>query len=137
MLEGMVRAIAEGVEQIAGFVAVYSATQVFGGLLGNAIFGAFVQIQTQAHLQNLLAQITLDDGTITTANYAQAVQMANLEARILAYNDLFFWVWVFASLGFVVSFVFWAYRRYHQIDVLEVEMQKLQAYLADTNRGRR
>ncbi|UYZ68626.1 MFS transporter [Moraxella bovis] len=137
MLEGMVRAIAEGVEQIAGFVAVYSATQVFGGLLGNAIFGAFVQIQTQAHLQNLLAQITLDDGTITTANYAQAVQMVNLEARILAYNDLFFWVWVFASLGFVVSFVFWAYRRYHQIDVLEVEMQKLQAYLADPNRGRR
>lgn len=53
-----------------------------------------------------------------------------MEARILAYNDLFFAIWVVVSVMFAVKFVIWLYRRYHKIDVLEVEMQKLQAYLA-------
>ncbi|WFF38654.1 MFS transporter [Moraxella nasibovis] len=132
MLEGMVRAIAEGIDQIAGFIAVFSATQVLGGLLGNAVFGAYVNIKTTEHLSNLAAQIVLDNGTITAQNATQAMQMANMEARILAYNDLFFVIWVVVSVMFAVKFVVWAYRRYHKIDVLEVEMQKLQAYLEST-----
>lgn len=130
MLEGMVRAIAEGIDQIAGFVAVFSATQVLGGLLGNAIFGAYVNIKTQEHLSNLTAQLVLDNGTITAQNMRGAVQMANMEARILAYNDLFTAIWLVVSVLFILKFMVWAYRRYHKIDVLEVEMQKLQAYLA-------
>ncbi|MDO4895516.1 MFS transporter [Moraxella sp.] len=130
MLEGMVRAIASGLDQIAGFVAVFSATQVLGGLLGNAIFGAYVNIKTQEYLSNLTAQIVLDNGTITAQNVRGAVQMANMEARILAYNDLFSAIWLVVSVLFILTFMVWAYRRYHKIDVLEVEMQKLQAYLA-------
>ncbi|MCL1623773.1 MFS transporter [Moraxella sp. Tifton1] len=130
MLEGMVRAIASGLEQIAGFIAIYSATQVLGGLLGNAIFGAYVQIQTQYHLQQLTTNIVIDNGIIHTQNIKQSMQYAIFEAKILAYNDLFFWIWVFASLGFMICFVFWAYRRHQGINVLEVEMQKLKARLA-------
>lgn len=130
MLEGMVRAIAEGIDQIAGFIAVFSATQVLGSLLGNAIFGAYVSIKTSEHLNNITAQIVLDNGTITAQNAKTALSNANIEARILAYNDLFFAIWVAVSLAFLISFVLWLYRRYHKIDVLETEMQKLQAYLA-------
>lgn len=129
MLEGMVRALAEGIENIASFIAVYSATQVLGGLLGNAIFGAFVQIRTQVHLQNINQNIILDNGTVNAQNALAVIQNANMEARILAYNDLFAWIAISASVGFAVMFVFWAYRRYHKIDVLEEEMRKLQAIL--------
>lgn len=70
---------------------------------------------------------------LMTANLSQVrgvVQMANMEARILAYNDLFSAIWLVVSVLFILKFMVWAYRRYHKIDVLEVEMQKLQAYLA-------
>lgn len=130
MLEGMVRAIAEGIDQIAGFIAVFSATQVLGSLLGNAIFGAYVSIKTSEHLNNITAQIVLDNGTITAQNAKTALSNANIEARILAYNDLFFAIWVAVSTAFLISFVLWLYRRYHKIDVLEKQMQQLHAYLA-------
>lgn len=130
LLEGMVRAIAKGLEHIASFLAVFSATQVLGGLLGNAIFGAFFNVQTQYHLQNLLSHIVIGNGTITPQNVSQAVQFANLEARILAYNDLFFFIWIGASIGFILMFVLWAYNRYHKIDVIGDEMAALAKVLA-------
>lgn len=130
MVEGMVRAIASGLEQIAGFVAVFSATQVLGGLLGNAIFGAYINIKTQEHLANLTAHIVLDNGVITAQNVNQAVQTANLEARILAYNDLFTAIWLGASVMFSIMFIIWAYRLYRGINVLEYELQQLKKIVA-------
>lgn len=130
LLEGMVRAIASGLEHIASFLAVFSATQVLGGLLGNAIFGAYVQVQTQNHLHNLLANIVIGNGTITAQNIGQAVQFAQIEARILAYNDLFLAIFVTASVGFACVFVMWAYNRYHKIDVIEQEMAVIAKLLA-------
>lgn len=129
MLEGIVRALSEGIEQLAGFIAVFSATQTLGGLLGNAVFGAYVQIQTQHHLQNINRQLVLDNGVFTPENLAAAAQHAQIEARILAYNDLFQMVWLGAGAGFLVMLAFWLYRRYHRIDIIELEMQKLQAML--------
>lgn len=99
-------------------------------LLGIAIFGAYVNIKTQEHLSNLTAHIVLDNGTITAQNTNSAVRFANLEARILAYNDLFSAIWLVASALFFVAFLVWAYRRYHKIDVIEKEMAVVAQLLA-------
>lgn len=122
LLEGLFRAIGAGFDHLVSFVAVFSATQTLGGLVGTAFFNRYFTVQTTQRLNHITEQIT---SSLSASEQMASLQKAPLEARILAYNDLFELIFVGAVICFGVMFLVWLYRRIYKIDVLADDMAKL------------
>ncbi|VEG13455.1 MFS transporter [Moraxella cuniculi] len=123
MLEGMVRAMAKSTDYIVSFIAVFAVSQTLGALLGSAVFGYFITYKTREHYANISQQLT-----DTPANLLpNLIRQANLEATVLAYNDLFYLIFLCAGTSFVISLFAWLYRRVRGINVLANEMVALEA----------
>lgn len=128
-IEGFIRAIAAGFNHIVSFLALFTSTQVLGGLLGAAGFNAYIVIQSKVHLQNLSQHITAIDPAITPQAVENLIKSANLNATLLAYNDLFELIFITAGIGAVISCVLWIYRKIKGIDILAKEMEALKTLM--------
>ena len=76
MMEGLLRALAQGMQYIISFIAVFSLSQTLGGLAGVAGLAAFQTIRAKVHLMDIGRELTLSDPAV-----AQAIQL-----RAAAYN---------------------------------------------------
>lgn len=150
LLEGLARAMAKSNNHIMSFSAIFGLSQSVGGLLGAALFSAFVTVQTRSHLSDMATHLTLTNPIVTTqlqqtarsyvayANDAAVLQSQSVsqwisnalrEATVLAFNDLFWVICVIASVLFVYAALVWGYRRYKKIDILAEEKRRLAAVL--------
>ncbi|MFA9500202.1 MFS transporter [Mannheimia sp. E30BD] len=128
-IEGFLRAIAAGIQHIISFLAIYSSTQVMGALLGSAMFSSYITIQSKVHLQNISQHITATDPAIMPQAVGNVIKNANIEATLLAYNDLFELIFLACGAFALIAFVVWIYRKIKGIDILAKEMKALQAMM--------
>lgn len=128
-IEGFLRAIGSGIQHLTSFLALYASTQVLGALLGSALFNSYITIQSKVHLQNLSQHITSIDPAITPQAVGNVIKNANIEATLLAYNDLFELIFIACGSFALLAFVVWLYRKIKGIDILAKEMAALQAMM--------
>jgi hypothetical protein len=146
MMEGLLRALAQGMQYIISFIAVFSLSQTLGGLAGVAGLAAFQTIRAKVHLMDIGRELTLSDpavaqaiqlraaaynGTIAdpvlrqASGAGQLVQQAGRDAAILAFNDMFFLIGIIASLAFAAILAKWIYNRRRGINPLAKELEAL------------
>ena len=146
MMEGLLRALAQGMQYIISFIAVFSLSQTLGGLAGAAGLAAFQTIRAKVHLMDIGRELTLSDpavaqaiqlraaaynGTIAdpvlrqASGAGQLVQQAGRDAAILAFNDMFFLIGIIASLAFAAILAKWIYNRRRGINPLAKELEAL------------
>ena len=109
MMEGLLRALSQGMHYIVSFIAVFSLSQTVGGLAGVAGLAAFQTMRTKGHLMEIGSDLsvaappvaqaiqqsaaaysgTLADPVLRQASGAgQLVQQAGRDAAILAFNGV-------------------------------------------------
>ncbi|MDV2467557.1 MFS transporter [Acinetobacter chinensis] len=119
LLTGIVRALQKGPSHMVTFVVLFSATQSFGGLLGNSFFSTYQQIRTQNYRTELVSNLSDTNPVVAqrilsyqqaAARYTldpsleqnQAVRDLNQvilrEAQVRAYNDVIALNGIFAVL---------------------------------------
>ena len=123
LLTGIIRALQYGPSHMVTFVVLFSATQSFGGLLGNSFFSSYQQIRTQQYRTEIISGMLPTDPIVAERlnsyqhnaqkytldpqlEQQQAVQSLNQvitrEAQVRAYND------VIAMNGlFAICLFFW------------------------------
>ena len=123
LLTGVIRALQYGPSHMVTFVVLFSATQSFGGLLGNSFFSSYQQIRTQQYRTEIISGMLPTDPIVAERlnsyqhnaqkytldpqlEQQQAVQSLNQvitrEAQVRAYND------VIAMNGlFAICLFFW------------------------------
>lgn len=128
-IEGFIRAIATGTQHLTSFLAIYASTQVMGALLGTALFNSYITIQSKVHLQNLSQHITAINPAIPQQAVGNLIKNANIEATLLAYNDLFELIFLACGGFALIAFLIWIYRKANGIDILAKEMKALKAMM--------
>lgn len=104
------------------FVVLFSATQSFGGLIGNSFFSTYQQLRTQNYrtemisnlpqtdplvaqrmvmYQQAAAKYTLDNSLEQNQAYRNLNQIVTREAQVRAYNDVIALNGIFAILLFI------------------------------------
>jgi MFS family permease len=120
MMAGLMAALKKGPNYLLSFIIVFLATQSLGGVIGGGLFNTLVNWRQAFHLQTLTEQLratspalTAEIGQRMTAlapqlpeiaeRRAQAVlqiaQDAAAQAYVMAYNDLYFLIFLGASAG--------------------------------------
>lgn len=120
MMAGLMAALKKGPNYLLSFVIVFLSTQSIGGVIGGGIFNTLVNWRQAFHLQALNEQITTTTPLLSAelargmaalapqitdmaAQRAQAVaqiaQEASRQAFVMAYNDLYFLIFLIASAG--------------------------------------
>lgn len=141
LLTGIVNALQKGPSHMVTFVVLFSATQSFGGLIGNSFFSSYQQVRTQnyrteiisdlkptdpivaqrlAIYQQASAQYTLDQALEKNQAYRNLNQVVTREAQVRAYNDVIAMNGIFAILlllwsGFNISWTRYQQRKQQQI----------------------
>ena len=119
MMVGLMAALKKGPNYLLSFLIVFLSTQSIGGVIGGGIFNTLVNWRQAFHLQTLTEQIRATSAPIAAeiaqrmaalapqlpdmaARRAQAVaqiaQDAAAQAYVMAYNDLYFLIFL-ASLA--------------------------------------
>lgn len=109
LLTGMISALQKGPTHIITFIVLFSATQNFGGLIGNAFFSTYQQHRTQVYKMEMIDQVAPNQALVTQRlnSYAAAThasvqdpaltqnqairnlnQSISREAQVRAYNDV-------------------------------------------------
>jgi MFS family permease len=122
LLIGFVPVIRDGMRNFVSFLAVFSASQGLGSLLGSAGLGTFLADRRKLHYAQLIEHFTLADPQVVariaqgSAAYGAQVndplqrgalgvaalaQQATREAYVLAYNDLFQLIAILSAATFV------------------------------------
>ncbi|WP_175577178.1 MFS transporter [Rhizobium oryziradicis] len=118
-LFGLSKVLAEGGSKMTSFIALFGITQSLGSLIGVAFVQTSVLYRQQFHLQSFDAQLAKDNPLVTneitrlshglastvqdpTLRFAESVaalgQRALLEAQVAAYADVFYIIFILASL---------------------------------------
>lgn len=127
MLMGFRLTLARGLDHVVSFIVLFSLTQTFGALAGNAVLGTWQQHREHVHLRQLVDQVQRSDPLLAQrlAGYtaslqpmindpvqrqaqatAQLAQSIRRQAQVRAYND------VFALSGWLaVGFLGWLLAR--------------------------
>lgn len=119
MLKGFMSALSRGPQYILSFLTVFLTTQLFGGILGSAIFTTLQALREQYHANVLSQGISLLDPLVvqriqayggayakvlTDPDQRQAKGLALLgqqvtqQANVLAYNDVFLMIFYLTLL---------------------------------------
>jgi hypothetical protein len=120
MMVGLMAALKKGPNYLLSFVIVFLSTQSIGGVIGGGIFNTLVNWRQALHLQTLNEQITTSSPMLSAeiaqrmaalapqiadaaSRRAQAVsqiaQEASKQAFVMAYNDLYFLIFLIAAAG--------------------------------------
>ncbi|SCC70859.1 MFS transporter [Acinetobacter albensis] len=119
LLTGFINALQKGPSYVLTFIVLFSATQTFGGLLGNAFFSSYQYMRTQNHRIEIISKLPQNSPLLTqqlavyqhnATTYTldpvlqqnQALrslnQTVNREAQVRAYNDVIALNGIFALL---------------------------------------
>ena len=120
LMAGLMAALKKGPNYLLSFVIVFLSTQSIGGVIGGGIFTTLVNWRQAFHLQALNEQITTaapllaaeiaqrmaalapqiaDAASQRAQAVAQIAQEASRQAFVMAYNDLYFLIFLIASAG--------------------------------------
>lgn len=109
LLTGIISALQKGPSHMVTFVVLFSATQSFGGLMGNSFFSTYQQVRTQYHRSEIISHLPQTDPLVNERlnSYQQAAskytldpilqqnqvirslnQVVTREAQVRAYNDV-------------------------------------------------
>ncbi|MDM1762820.1 MULTISPECIES: MFS transporter [unclassified Acinetobacter] len=131
LLTGIIQALQKGPSHMVTFVVLFSATQSFGGLLGNSFFSTYQQVRTQNYRAEIISDLSPTDPIVyqrihtyqqSASKYTldqhlqqnQALQNLHQgvtkEAQVRAYNDVIAMNGIFAIILFIWSMlnIFWA-----------------------------
>ena len=133
LLSGMIKALQKGPSHMVTFVVLFSATQSFGGLIGNSFFSTYQQHRTQNYQAELMSALPPTDPLVTqrlntyqqSANvytldhpleqnqaYRNLNQAVTREAQVRAYNDVIALNGVFAIFLLVWGCINIAWTKY-------------------------
>jgi MFS family permease len=120
MMSGIVQVLQKGAQNLVSFIVVFGIGQNVGGLLGSALVGTVQTWREKFHSSQLSEAITLGDPDVAlrlqqlsgaygrtigdpalrTAQGQQLLQQQiTQQANVLAYNDVFLLISVFAAIG--------------------------------------
>jgi hypothetical protein len=124
---GIIKVIRLGPAYLVTVIVVFSMTQNVGGLIGSALLGSYQTVAARSHLQELAERAPVGDAQVanrlegSTRSLAGAIVDPGLraqqggaalarslaqEANILAYNDVFRFVWRLAlGTALLVAFL--------------------------------
>lgn len=111
MVNGIVLGLARGANQLITFAAIFTFSQGVFGLLGSALIGYFVRLQTTQHTQNLLNYTSHIYNFQGHLNADLSNQIAR-HAGVLAYGDLFFTIGMIGSFIFVILATRYVYFKF-------------------------
>lgn len=131
MTEGLLRALVKGPSHFISFSALFSLSQTVGGLLGAGLLSWFQTLRAKAHLMDLGARVALTDPLVSQRMLQVGprglVQQVTREANVLAFNDVFFWLGVAASVCLLAYGAIWLRDRRRGHVPLARELAVLQA----------
>ena len=152
ILIGFARMLLTGGKQFVSFVVLFSMSQSVGGLIGTAVLGTFQTVREKVHSHELVQSIVLSDPLVAARVQAGATQLSGAvvdptlraatgagtlaqqvarEANILAFNDVFLLVGVFAILALLWGFyIRWSIWRRGEISPLVLLLKKMQEAMA-------
>jgi MFS family permease len=131
MAAGLTLALKRGPTFILNFIVVFLTTQSLGGVIGSALVGTFITWRTRFHLQAMADHLTLIDPLVAqritqlAATYGRVItdrsllnaegvallgQQVTREATVLAYNDAFLAIALFAACTIAVMILHLAIR---------------------------
>ena len=120
LLFGLTQALRKGPSHLVSFSALFGITQSLGGLAGSALLGTFQVMREKFHSHELVQSISLVDPLVATRVQSGAgaygrvlgdtalrqaeggallAQQVTREANVLAFNDVFLVVGVFACVA--------------------------------------
>lgn len=120
MMSGVVQVLQKGAHNFVSFIVVFGIGQNVGGLLGSAVVGTLQTWREKFHSNQLSEVITLGDPNVIqrlqqlSGAYARVIgdpalrtaegqvllqQQISQQAHVLAYNDVFLLIAVFAAIG--------------------------------------
>jgi hypothetical protein len=120
LLFGLTQALKRGPSHLVSFSALFGITQSLGGLAGGALLGTFQVVREKFHSHELVQSITLADPLVAARvqsgagaygrvlgdtalrqaeGGASLSQLVTREANVLAFNDVFLVVGVFACVA--------------------------------------
>jgi len=120
MLIGFLQVLQKGAQNLVSFIVVFTVGQNIGGLMGSALVGTIETIREKFHSNQLSEAINLGDPNVvlrlqqlggayarvlgdpalrTTQGQAMLQQQITQQAHVLAYNDVFLLIAVFAAVG--------------------------------------
>lgn len=120
MMQGIVQVLQKGAQNLVSFIVVFGIGQNVGGLLGSAIVGTLETVREKYHSSQLSEAITLGDPQVVqrlqqlSGAYGRVIsdpalrtaegqvllqQQITQQAHVLAYNDVFLLMSIFAALG--------------------------------------
>jgi hypothetical protein len=133
LAHGIIKVIHLGPAYLVTLVVVFSMTQNVGGLIGSALLGSYQTIAARAHFQTLAERMPIGDPQVANRVQGSTRSLAgslvdpglraqqggaalagslSREANILAYNDVFRFVWrlalgtaLFVAYLMLVSFI--------------------------------
>lgn len=135
LLTGIMNALQKGPTHMVTFMVLFSATQSFGGLIGNSFFSTYQQYRTQNYKVELISDLSQTDPTVMQrlATYQQSAtkytldpaleqnqakrnfdQVVTREAQVRAYNDVIALNGVFAILMLIWGSLNIARNHYQQ-----------------------
>jgi len=130
MSAGFRAALARGPNNILSFILVFIFTQSTGGLLGSAVLGTFVTLREKFHSSVLVDHLDKTDPLVIqritqlSASYGKVITDAAVlkaegsqllaaevtrEAWVMAYNDLFYLVFVLCFVALAALLAHWLY----------------------------
>ncbi len=120
LIQGVGQVLQKGAQNLVSFIVVFSMGQNIGGLIGGALIGTVETVREKYHSSQLSESITLGDPLVVqrlqqlSGAYARTItdptlrtaegqvllqQQITQQAHVLAYNDVFLLMSVFAALG--------------------------------------
>jgi hypothetical protein len=120
MMQGVVQVLQKGAQNLVSFIVVFGIGQNVGGLLGSALIGTLETVREKFHASQLGEAVTLNDPDVVlrlqqlSGAYARVLgdpalraaegqmllqQQITQQAHVLAYNDVFLLIGVFATIG--------------------------------------
>jgi hypothetical protein len=131
MAAGLTLALKRGPTFILNFIVVFLTTQSLGGVIGSALVGTFITWRARFHLQALVDHLASTDPLVTqriaqlATTYGRVItdrsllnaegvallgQQVTREATVLAYNDAFLAIALFAACTIAVMILHLAIR---------------------------
>lgn len=120
MIQGVGQVLQKGAQNLVSFIVVFSMGQNIGGLVGGALIGTLETVREKYHSSQLSEGITLGDPLVVqrlqqlSGAYGRVIsdpalrtaegqvllqQQITQQAHVLAYNDVFLLISIFAAIG--------------------------------------
>lgn len=120
LMQGIVQVLQKGAQNLVSFIVVFGIGQNVGGLLGSALVGTLETVREKFHSSQLSEAVTLGDPNVVqrlqqlSGAYGRVIsdpalrtaegqvllqQQITQQAHVLAYNDVFLLISVFAAIG--------------------------------------